>query len=32
MSLECIESIKKIVNNTSHDKLVELWDSLLKDI
>ena len=32
MSLECIESIKRIVNNTSHDKLVELWDSLLKDI
>jgi len=32
MSLECIESIKIIVNNTSHDKLVELWNSLLKDI
>ena len=32
MSQECIESIKRMVKDTSHDKLVKLWDCLLKEI
>ena len=32
MSLESVESIKKMMENTSHDRVTYLWDALLKNI
>jgi len=32
MSFESVESIKKMMENTSHDKVTYLWDLLLKNI
>ena len=32
MSLESVESIKKMMEDTSHDRVTYLWDALLKNI
>jgi glycosyltransferase involved in cell wall biosynthesis len=32
MSFESVKSVKKMMENTSHDRVTHLWDSLLKNI